>query len=566
MSERGAESPAPARGGPVDPRLWRYARAGRGLLVAVTLLGLVGTAATIVFAYCASTVLARIAAEPAACTLAAQAPLLWLAAGAGAARALAAYVRSRVEHRSAERVLSQLRCAALAAAGRLAVGGGSRAMADGDGTDLRTVVTRGLDDLPPYLTGYLPSLALSVTAVPVLIVAIAVADPLSAVIVIVTLPLLPIFMILVGLLTRDRTSRRLAATSRLSAQLLDLVAGLPTLRALGRERGPEARVRDLGERSARETMASLRVAFLSSMVLELLATLCVALVAVGIGLRLVYAEMGLAAGIFALILAPEVYLPLRSVGAQFHAAEHGVTASRRIFAVLDAAAAVPEGGAAPSRAGTAASDGVLRVRDLSVAGRDGDAPHRLTAEFRPGALTVVTGPNGTGKSTLLAVLLGLRAPTEGTADTVDWDRVVWCPQHPVLVPGTLIENFTLLGPPGGDAPETIQSCAATGFDEVVARGWDATIGAGGVGLSAGQRQRLALARALARSSTQSGPRVLLLDEPTAHLDRDLENRVLAELRRRAAGGDTVVVVAHHDCVLDAADAIVTLGSAAVAHV
>ncbi|MDF0528423.1 thiol reductant ABC exporter subunit CydD [Tsukamurella sp. 8F] len=533
--------------GPVDPRLWRYARSGRVLLGVVTAAGLVGTACTIVFAACAATMLARIAAEPAERTLAAQGPLLALAGAACAARAAVAYARIRIEHRCAERVVSQLRSASLDAAGRLAVCG--REGPEG----LRTVVTRGLDDLPPYLTGYVPALALSCTAVPMLIVAIAVADPLSAGIVVGTLPLLPVFMILVGLLTRDRTRRRLDAMTGLSRQLLDLVAGLPTLRALGRERGPEARVRELGERSARETMASLRIAFLSSMVLELLATLCVALVAVGIGLRLVYAEMGLAAGVFALILAPEVYLPLRTVGAQFHAAEQGVSASGRVFALLDAAADLCD--SSPDLVAM----GTLRVRDLSVAGRDGDAPHRLTAEFPSGVLTVVSGPNGAGKSTLLQVLLGLREPTAGRSDVVDWDRVAWCPQHPVLVSGTLAENFTFLGAPPVDAPESVWACAAVGFDLE----WDRVIGADGTGISAGQRQRLALARTLARSAAQPAPRVLLLDEPTAHLDRELETRVLDELRRRAASGDTVVVVAHHASVIAAADAAVDVR--AVAH-
>ncbi len=570
--------------GPVDQRLWRYARASRGLLAAVVLLGLVGTAATIVLAGAAATVLVRLAADPHVRTLGAQSRLLECAAAAACARAAVAYVRSRIEHRAAERVVSQLRSAALAAVGTLAVTGGPGALdpaaasaaasaaADdpahdptpahdpASDADLRTVVTRGLDDLPPYLTGYLPALALSATAVPVLIVAIAVADPLSAAIIVGTLPLLPVFMVLVGLLTRDRTRRRLEAMSRLSAQLLDLVAGLPTLRALGRERGPAARVRELGERNASETMASLRVAFLSSMVLELLATLCVALVAVSIGLRLVFGGMGLAAGVFALILAPEVYLPLRAVGAQFHAAEQGVASSSRVFALLDAAAA------REPRVPVAAGSGSLRVRDLTVAGRDGAAPCALTAHFPPGEVTVVTGPNGAGKSTLLAVLLGLVAPTSGTADVVDWDRVAWCPQHPVVPPGSIEDAFLLLGAPPVDASESVQACAATGFDEVVAdHGWDKQIGTGGVGLSAGQRQRLALARTLARSAAQPGPRVLLLDEPTAHLDRDLEARVLVELRRRAAAGDTVVVVAHHAPVLAAADTVVEVSARRAAY-
>ncbi|KXO98704.1 thiol reductant ABC exporter subunit CydD [Tsukamurella pseudospumae] len=543
------------RSGPIDPRLLRYARSSRGLMTVVIACGVIETAAIIALAYGVAIVLSRLVTGPHDLP----GPIA-LVAGAVAVRVVVTLVRSRIEHRAADRVVSELRSAALGA-----VGPGRSPV---DREELRTALTRGLDDLPPYLTGYVPALALSVIATPALVIAMFVADPISGAVALGTLPLLPIFMVLIGLLTRDRTRRRLAAMARLSSRLLDLVAGLPTLRALGRQRGPERTVRELGERNAAETMSALRIAFLSSMALELLATLCVALVAVGIGLRLVFGEMSLFAGVFALILAPEVYQPLRRVGASFHAAEQGVEATSRVFALLDA----PE--PAPSQGST--RPGVLVARGVSVAGRDGEAPSGFDGTFRPGRITALTGPNGSGKSTLLTVLAGLAVPDAGTVTVVSdavteapgatgavdgpgnggaplaggpdwWAHVAWCPQHPYLEPGTLAHNFTLLGAPD---PRTVpEVVAAAGLDEVVAEaGWDRAVGVGGAGLSAGQRQRLALARTLAL-----GRSVLLFDEPTAHLDEELSARVLAELRARADAGAVVVLVAHDAQVLAAAD-------------
>lgn len=528
---------------PVDPRLLRYARSSRALMATVIACGVAETAAVIVLAYALATALARLVTGNADVT----GPLA-LAAGALIARVAVSHVRSRIERRAADRVVSELRSAALGA-----VGPGRTPV---DREELRTALTRGLDDLPPYLTGYVPALALSAIATPVLIVAMFLADWVSGAIALGTLPLLPIFMILIGLLTRDRTRRRLEAMSRLSGRLLDLVAGLPTLRALGRERGPERTVRDLGARNETETMGALRIAFLSSFALELLATLCVALVAVSIGLRLVYGEMTLFAGVFALILAPEVYRPLRAVGAGFHAAEQGLEATGRVFALLDAPASAPSSGPA--------QPGVLVARSITVDGRDGAAPAGFHGSFPPGRVTVVTGPNGAGKSTLLTVLAGLTAPDAGEV-TVDgaplgggpdwWTHVAWCPQHPYLEPGTLAHNFTMLGAPAPDSvPDVL---AATGLDEVVAeQGWERPVGVGGAGLSAGQRQRLALARTLAL-----GRAVLLVDEPTAHLDDELAARVLDALRARADDGAVVVIAAHDPQVLAAADEVLEVARA-----
>jgi ATP-binding cassette subfamily C protein CydD len=348
----------------------------------------------------------------------------------------------------------------------------------------------------------------------------------SALIVLVALPLVPVFMVLIGLLTRDRSAAALEAMAILQSRLLDLVAGLPTLRALRRVGGSATRIAELGAAHRRSTIATLRIAFLSSFVLELLATLGVALVAVSVGLRLVYGNVTLAAGLTALLLAPEVFWPLRRVGAAFHSAQDGKTAAEKAFRLIDAApVAVP----------------------VDV----GSDPVDIGAE--PGQVTVITGPNGAGKTTLLHSILRLDGGASETDLCAWWHQVSWLPHRPLLLPGTVLQNLELFGP----LENLEQACRAACFDEVLTDlpdGLHTTLGRGGVGLSLGQRQRLGLARALGSSA-----RLLLLDEPTAHLDATTEARVLRAIAQRAAEGATVIVVGHRRPVLDIGDRIVRVG-------
>ncbi|NUP25711.1 MAG: cysteine ABC transporter ATP-binding protein, partial [Nocardia sp.] len=326
---------------PVDPRLWRYARSARRYLALSVALSLVTTVSIAVAAVLLGRVLAGVITDPARRSLGSwTAELVFLAIALGG-RVVAAWWQSRIAHRAGARVVAELEQAVLAAGAELP----PREL-ESRRTELAVVVGSGLNGLRAYLTGYVPALLLAVLVPPVVLAVIAVHDLTSAVIVLITLPLIPLFMILIGLLTEGRARETLAATTRLSDQLLDLFAGMPTLRALGRETGAateipgrtmSARVRRLGEALHQRTMGALRLAFLSSMVLELLATLSVALVAVAIGMRLVHGDMGLYAGIVALVLAPEVYLPLRTVGERFHAAQDGMAAADSAFAVLDPA-------------------------------------------------------------------------------------------------------------------------------------------------------------------------------------------------------------------------------------
>lgn len=477
--------------------------------------------------------------------------------GLWAVRTVTQWLQARLGQRGASAVIADLNGQVLAAV----TGREPRSLA-AQRDAAAVVVTRGLDGLRPYFTGYLPTLLLAAILTPATVAVIALYDLKSLAIVAITLPLIPVFMVLIGLATAERSAAALEAMTALQARLLDLIAGIPTLRALGRGRGPERRIAELAAAHRRSAMATLRIAFLSALVLELLATLGVALIAVGIGLRLVFGEMTLTAGLTVLLLAPDVYWPLRRIGVEFHAAQDGRAAADKAFALIGEPAETP----APAvRARTVSARGKeIRLDDLSVAGRDGPAPRGLSAVLEPGRVTVLTGPNGAGKSTTLQAITGLTAPSSGRVtvagvDVADldpaawWRQLSWLPQRPVLIPGTVRDNLALLGP----VDDLDAACAASGFDEVLAQlpaGLETVLGRGGVGLSLGQRQRLGLARALGSAAA-----VLLLDEPTAHLDARTEERVLRAIVGRARAGATVVVVGHREPVVAIGDRVVDVG-------
>ncbi|MFD3463427.1 thiol reductant ABC exporter subunit CydD [Nocardia fluminea] len=625
LSHEGPDEGAPTRSrrGPVDPRLWRYARSARPHLVIAVALALVITATIVVIAIVLGRVLAGVITDPGKREFGAWTTELAILAVAVAVRGLASWWQARLAHRAGSAVVAELETAVLRAGAELP----PREL-DVRRTEIAVVVGNGLSGLRGWFTGYLPALLLACLVPPVVLVVIALHDRTSALIAVITVPLIPMFMVLIGLLTQGRAEATLAATTRLSDQILDLFAGMPTLRALGREGadGPSMtnQVQALGDSLRQRTMRALRIAFLSSMVLESLATLSVALIAVAIGLRLVFGEMALYSGLVALILAPEVYWPLRQVGEKFHAAQDGMAAADKAFAVLethrrdesaspraawgevvasgarsargrsglpDARAGrdvVLHSGAGETRGGTALEPGKvdaglvtsaradagparITLRGLSVAARAGTAPDQLSAVLEPGLVTVLTGPNGCGKSTTVQAILGLVRPDEGAVhvDGVDvreldseswWSRIAWLPQRPVLVPGTLRQNVELLGAIPDPAADDLRAVsAATGFASVLAElpdGWNTVVGQNGTGLSLGQRQRLALTRVLAARRP-----ILLLDEPTAHLDPESEQRVLTTLRERAAAGATVVVVAHRPTVLAAADVVIEVVAA-----
>lgn len=516
----------------------------RRYLVASVGCGVVIAAATLAAAVLTAHLVAGIITQPGSRTLGHWSGQLWLLAGLWAARAAAQWVQGRLSQTGATAVIGDLSAQVLRTVSALPP---RQLAAERDAAAV--VLTRGLDGLRPYFASYLPAVVLSGILTPAAVVVIACYETESAGIVLIALPLIPIFMILIGLVTRDRSATSLAAMTTLQSRLLDLVAGIPTLRALGRASGPARRIAELSAAHRRSAMSTLRIAFLSALVLELLATLGVALVAVSVGLRLVYGDVTLAAALTALLVAPEVFWPLRKVGVEFHAAQDGKAAAERAAALLDSHTPAPAG-----------------TRTVDAAGAT-IVVEALAAELEPARVTVLTGPNGSGKSTTLLQILGLAAPTSGrvlvandsTVDVADldlpawWRQIAWLPHRPVLVPGTVRANLELFGP----LPDIETSCRRSGFDEVLHSlpdGLQTVLGRGGVGLSLGQRQRLGLARALGSSAP-----VLLLDEPTAHLDAQLEQRVLHAITERARAGATVVVVGHRDPVLAIGDLVVHLG-------
>ncbi len=513
-------------------------------------------ASAILLAHIAS----RVITDPAARTLTQWVPMLSILLSVWAVRTVAHWLQARLGQHGASAVIADLSGRVLAA---VTAQQPRQLAAQRDAA--AAVVTRGLDALRPYFTAYLPALLLAAILTPVSAVVLGIYDLKSAVIVLITLPLIPIFMVLIGLATADRSAAALAAMTTLQARLLDLIAGIPTLRALGRASGPERRISELADAHRRSAMATLRIAFLSALVLELLATLGVAMVAVGVGMRLVFGEISLTTGLTVLLLAPDVYWPLRRIGVEFHAAQDGRAAADKAFALIDDSALAVAGTRTVSARG-----GVMVLDKLSVAGRDGLCPHDLSAVIQPGQVTVLTGANGSGKSTTLKVFAGITAATKGgvavagidIADlepTAWWEQVSWLPQRPVLIPGTVAENLALFGM----LADTESACAASGFDHVLAglpHGVDTLIGTGGVGLSLGQRQRLGLARALGSQAP-----VLLLDEPTAHLDAATEARVLRAIVERARAGATVVVVGHRDRVVGIGDHVVEVAGVRDTH-
>ncbi|MFI9008758.1 thiol reductant ABC exporter subunit CydD [Actinosynnema sp. NPDC053489] len=437
----------------------------------------------------------------------------WLAA-AVVVRAGLAWATESVAARAAAGAKEELRAAVLDRALGL---GPSWIVARGPAS-LAVVATKGLDALDAYFTKYLPALV-TTAVVPVAVGAwVLWADPTSAVLIAVTLPLIPVFAILIGRFTSARVEAAASALERLSGRLAELVRALPVLTAFGRAAAQASAVREVGERYRRATMGTLRVAFLSALVLEVVASLSVALIAVGIGLRLVSGEMTLFTGLVVLILAPECYLPLRAAGAAHHASEDGVEAVRRV-------AEVPEPGPGADRGEPV--EGV-EVRDLRVRRRGRFAPDGVGFRVRPGEVHRLDAPSGAGKSTVFGVLLGFVTPDGGSV-SVDRSAIAWVPQRPAFAGRTVADELELTV--GRVDREVLASVAA---EHLVARPITE--------LSTGERQRVALARALTR--VRDGATVLLLDEPTAHLDPATAAKVMAAVRRAAEGGAAVVLATH----------------------
>lgn len=478
-------------------------------------------------------------------------------------RSLTVWAQAVAARRSALGVKEELRSRLL----ERALSTGTRTAGPADG-GLAILATRGLDALDNYYTQFLPALV-NCAAIPLLLGArILFADWISAVVIVLTVPLVPLFMILIGRYTEDRVREAQSALSRLSGHMLELAKGLPVLVGLGRAAAQRKALEDISEDYRSKTMGTLRTAFLSALALELIATISVAVVAVFIGVRLVHGDMALEAGLLALILAPDCYLPLRELGTAHHASDEGRAALADTTEVLDAVQAAPLVPAAVRRDGVAPVPPAVTVRGLTVryAGRAEAAVGPLSFTAAPGGITALDGRSGAGKSTVLGVLAGIIGSGTGTEVTGRLEGfatadLAWVPQHPVMVePTVLAEVLLYLGagpdrspaqPSTEDIAEARRCLAACAAEHLAAKH--------PAELSPGELRRVAVARGLARIA--AGATVLLLDEPTAHLDRasaDAVSRTISGLRGKA----TVLLVAHDRQTRELADRLVGVGGPA----
>ncbi len=547
----------------LDPRLLGYARATRTFLFASISLGVLSATLIVAQAWLlADVVSSAFAGKRGVDQLRTPLAILLLVV---LARAAVAWAAELAAARSSARAKSQLRAALLARVGELGLDSSREERAGG----MAVLATRGIDVLDGYFSLYLPQLFLAVIVPLVVVAAVLSSDWIAAAIIAVTIPLIPLFMALVGASTRERMDRQFRTLERLAGHFLDVVAGLPTLKVFGRAQAQALAIREVTDRYRRTAMSTLRVTFLSSLILELVATISVALVAVAIGLRLLGGETGLRSALFVLVLAPEAYLPLRRLGANYHASAEGMAAAEQVFAVLEKPVA-PRGTRTEAPDPATAPIAVEGLR-LTYPGRSRPALDGVSLRVEAGEVLAVAGPSGCGKSTLLNVMLGLLAPDHGSIrigdvelaeiDPEAWRaRLAWVPQRPHLFATSIAENV-LLARTDASGEEVRAAISAAGLDAVLAElpaGAETVLGDRGAGLSAGERQRIALARAFLRDSS-----LLLLDEPTANLDGDTEHEVLQAVRRLSIGR-TVLLVSHRPALLSLADRVLSLAPVEVA--
>ena len=542
---------------PLDPRLLKQSSAVRRHLVVSVVLGSITAVAVVLQAWLIATVI-DLGFGGAGRTAQVTGLILGIAV-CFALRGVLSWVHQIAANRAALTVKSQLRNDVMTALlDERGVG------ARPDSGSCIALLGSGIDALDGYFAKYLPQLVLMITVPAVVIAAVTWADPISGLTVGLTLPLIVIFMILVGMLTKNKTEKRWKALKTLNYHFTDVLDGLVTLKIFGRSQ--REGMRRVGEEHRRQSMAALKVAFLSSLVLEFFATISVALVAVSVGLRVVGGSLDLRSALFVLLLAPEAFIPLRQVGAHFHDSAEGQEAAHDVFEILES-----------GRTHT----GTLHVPDLRNAvvafenvcyaypGRTTVALDGLSAHVIPGACTAILGRSGAGKSTALDILLGFLDPQEGRVtvggidlrelNLVEWrSQVAWVPQRPALVSGTIRSNVAM-----GFTRATEQNLRQALGDAGAGKlSLDREVREGGTNLSAGELRRVGMARALLRVR-HGGARLMVLDEPTAGLDHDTEEQVLSSLRE---SGVTIVLVAHRRAAINLADRIVSVDGRAVAPV
>jgi thiol reductant ABC exporter CydD subunit len=545
--------------GPFDRRLLREAPESGRFLAGACALAALSALLVIVWAELIGRIVARVFLHGG--DLASISRLLAVLAAVTVLRASIGWALETSGHATFLRVRGRLRRRALEQIFRARPSG----LGDLRTGEVATGVTSGLDALDPYFSRFLPQLVLAGIVSPAILVWVAYRDPVSALIMVITLPLIPLFGALIGKAAEERTNRRLQALSLMSSHFLDVMRGLATLRAYRRGPAQKKAIARTSEEFRLETMGTLRIAFLSALALELIATMSIALIAAVIGIRLVNGSISLAPSFAVLVLAPELYLPLRAVAAQFHASADGLAAVRRIFELIDLEPAVP----APALAAAPPDPSSVSLRfervGFAYEGRGTPVLYGFDCELRAGERTLLVGASGAGKTTALSLLMRFADPGQGRIsvggidlrelDPDEWRRcIAWLPQHPRLLAGTIAEALRIAAPEatGEKLLEALRVADCMELVMALPNGLETRVGEGGLQLSAGELRRIALARALVREAP-----LLVLDEPTAHLDAGAAAQIrlaLERLERRC----TVVIASHDASLLPLADHTIEL--------
>ena len=469
----------------------REATAARWFFAGVVAFALLGTLSTIVFAFELTQLVVNAADAN-----------VWLALGSAAVKAATLVGQEWFSAMAATRVKAQLRSRLLGQ-----IGGANRTWTSKQNSaELQLLLTTGLDSLDAYFAKFLPQIVYTALAVPIYVLAIFTQDALSAFTVLVTMPLIPLFMIFIGWATAKVQQRQLVSLTALSTHFADALRGITTLKVFGRAEAQVDTMRLNSEQHRKRSMKVLSVSFLSGFALELVASLAVALVAVSIGLRLIDGSITLAAGLLVLILAPDAYLPLRMIGANFHASSDGVAAIQRTFALIDSQV-----------------DAAEQVEPMKI-------------EPIAGKLLVLTGPSGSGKSTALKALVNRKS--------------AWMPQGASLLDGTVRSN--IVGPGSFDEKVLQRAAHLAALDDL---DFDLEVGASFSTISGGQVQRVALARALYRALA-SDCSIILLDEPTSAIDAQRVKQVVSSLSELAAEGFAVIAISHQNFLIEASDKVI----------
>lgn len=545
----------------LDSRLFRQALTARWLIILAVLAGFIGGVAAIFQARQLSRIIARVFLNGQ--SLPDVNPLLWVFFFILFSRSAVGFISETAAAAGAIKVKENLRCMLTRHIFAL---GPMYTQAERSG-DLLNTASQGIEALEAYFSQYLPQLALAGMLPLAFLAIIFPTDPLTGFVLLFTGPLIPLFMFLIGHNTKTLTQRQWGALGQMSAYFLDTLQGLATLKALGRSIEQANRIAQVSEQYRQTTLSVMRLTFLSAFVLELLGTIGTAIIAVQIGLRLLYGRIDFELAFFILLLAPDFYAPLRALGLRFHASMAGVTAARQIFSILELPIPKIQKEADLQPVPSLQSPFEIVLEDVSFTYPDREKPALagVSLSIHSGETVALVGHTGAGKSTFAHLLLRFMLPDVGkilvngiSLDKIpidDWrDQIAWVPQQPMIFQGTIADNLRIAKPAASaqDLGCAAENAHLMDFIDSLPLGFDTLVAEAGARLSSGQAQRLTLARAFLRDAP-----FLILDEPTAHLDVEQES-LLRETTRRLCQNRTVLIIAHRLPSILQADRVIVL--------